>query len=291
MSLILGRHQLALLCELGDGDLVDPFFPGAYARPDGVYGTAGSFIGFGDYPATTPDKICRLIRVPPLSGLNGNYGRIITGPSGFTGTATASIGFPPVADPASPINYDTVVPPPFGPYTDIWPRWVGEASWDLQQFPATANFTPQGIPAGASYFQYNPSGMLITSASYGVSFDTGVLNNDAAFGGSCTFNQEAKFMVLAESPSGVCCWNDGMSFELNLDVWQIDFTATASTTTPYIFYITLGSESYHPTLTHTVTVNNDWTNSYNRVHDFTIPKVTGYFTFVNDFYITAVTAP
>jgi hypothetical protein len=294
MSLIIGRHQLALFCELGDGDLVDPYFPGAYARPDGVYGTSGSYVGFGNYPATTPDNICRIIRKPPLSSLGGFYGRIKTGPSGFTGTATASIGFPPVADPASPINFNEVVPPPFGPYTEIWPRWEGETSWDFSQFPATVAFTPQGIPAGSSIFNFQPGAMLINTASFGVSFDTGVLNNDAAFGGSCTFEQEAVFMVLAESPSGVCCWNDGMTFELNLDVWQIDFTATARTTTPYLFDITLGSQSFHSTLTHTVTVDSSWAdplNPYNRVHDFTIPKVTGKFTFVNDFYISSVTAP
>jgi hypothetical protein len=158
----------------------------------------------------------------------------------------------------------------------------------LQTYPASANFTPQGLTTTLKFNYAYPG--ISEIARFGVSYDTGVIPNDPADGGDSHFDQEGEFMVLANADE-VCCWNEGAEIELNVDVWQIDFTPTAVAGSPGVFDYTLGSASFHSTLTHTVTIDSSWEDPYNRVHTFTIPKVTGYFTFVNDFYITAVTAP
>jgi hypothetical protein len=69
------------------------------------------------------------------------------------------------------------------------------------------------------------------------------------------------------------------------------FNTTAVAGSPGVFDYTLGTSSFHSTLTHTVTIDSSWTGLYNRVHTFAIPKVVGHFTFINDFYISSVTAP
>ena len=290
MSVILGRHTLASLCQLGDGTLTGPgYYPGVYARPGDTFATAGSVVGYQDYPSTTPDQICKVIRAqgsPP--SLGGRDGTVLTGPSGYQLTANVSAGFPPSPISGSPFTADTRVPAPFGPWSNIYPRWTGETAWDLQTYPATANFTPQGLTS-VMRFNYAYPGLGDT-AREGVSYDTGVISNDPADGGTSQFEQEAEYMVLANATE-VCCWNEGTQIELNVDVWQIDFNTTAVTGSPGVFDYTLGSSSFHSTLTHTVTIDSSWEDPYNRVHTFAIPKVTGYFTFVNEFYITAVTAP
>ena len=128
-------------------------------------------------------------------------------------------------------------------------------------------------------------------AREGVSFDTGTLPNDVADGGSSSFDQEAEFKVLVQATK-VCCWNEGAEIELNLEVWQIDFTATAVAGSPGVFDYTLGTASYHSTLTETLTIDSSWESpTFVVIHTFTIPKVVGHFTFVNDCYISSVTAP
>ncbi len=277
-------------CQLGDGTLTGPgYYPGIYERPENTFGTSGSFVGYQDYPSTTPDQICKVIRAegnPP--SLGSRNGTVLTGPSGYLTTINVSSGFPPAPIAGSPFTEDTRVPAGFGPYSTIYPRWTGETAWDLQTYPATANFTPQGIVPGDIFLYSGPA--LTSVARYGVSFDTGVLPNDPAIGGDCSFSQDAEFMVLANATE-VCCWNEGAQIELNVDIWQIDFTATYQTGNLGYFDFTTGSASYHSTLTHTVTIDSSWLTPYNRVHTFAIPKVTGYFTFVNEFYITAVTGP
>ena len=290
MSVILDRHTLASLCQLGDGTLTGTgYYPGLFVRPAN-YGVNGKNVeGYLDYPSTTPDQICKVIRAqgaPP--SLGGRDGTVLTGPSGYQLTANVSAGFPPSPISGSPFTADTRVPAPFGPWSNIYPRWTGETAWDLQTYPATEAFTPQGLTS-VMRFDYAYPG-IGDVAREGVSYDTGVLSNDPADGGTSQFEQEAEYMVLANTAE-VCCWNEGTTIELNVDVWQIDFNATAVTGSPGVFDYTLGSASFHSTLTHTVTIDSSWEDPYNRVHTFTIPKVTGFFTFVNDFYITAVTAP
>lgn len=290
MGVILARHTFGLLCELGDGTLTAPlYYPGQYTRTDNVFGTAGSFVGYDNYPSTTPDQICKVIRQygnPPALG--GNSADVVTGPSGYQVTVNVSAGFPPSPIAGSPFTADERVPAPFGPYATIYPRWTGETAWDFNAYPASGNFTPQGIAPG-SQFNYVYPGVGV-AARFGLSYDTGIIPNDPADGGDSHFDQEGEFMVLANATE-VCCWNEGTEIELNLEVWQIDFTPTAVAGSPGVFDFTLGTPSYHSTLTHTVTIDSSWTGSYNRIHTFFIPKVTGHFTFVNDFYVSAITAP
>ena len=291
MSVILDRHTLASLCQLGDGTLTGPgYYPGSLLRSPNIGYNAVNVEGYLDYPSTTPDQICKVIRAqgaPP--GLGGRDGTVLTGPSGYQITVNVSYGFPPSPLPGSPFTADTRVPAPFGPWSNIYPRWTGEAPWDLQTYPATANFTPQGFSLIALQFNYAYPG-LGGPPRDGVSFDTGIIPNDPADGGDARYEQEAEYMVLANATE-VCCWNEGTQIELNVDVWQIDFNTTAVTGSPGVFDFTLGSSSFHSTLTQTVTIDSSWSNPYNRVHTFTIPKVTGKFTFVNEFYISSVTAP
>lgn len=285
MSVLKNRHTFSVLCELGDGDLVSPSYPGASTRLDMVYATAGSVIGYGNYPSTTPDNIVKLIR-DETDNLPGSYIRIVTGPCGYLGNATVTAGFPPSPIAGSPFSTDERTGTP---YASIHPRWTGEATWDLNAFPATEAITAQGL-VQVMAFSYGYPG-IADPARFGVSFDTGVLANDPSDGGDSTFDQEAEYKVFAQSNS-VCCWNEGVELELNLDVWKIDFTATAVAGSPGVFTFTLGSASFHSTLTQTVTVDPSWESASNvLIHTFTIPKVTGSFTFVNDFYVSSVTAP
>jgi len=290
MSVILGRHTFGLLCELGDGTLTAPlYYPGMFTRPANAFGTSGSFLALDNYPSTTPDQICMVRRQygnPPA--LDVFEGTVVTGPSGYQVTVNVSAGFPPAPIAGSPFTDDTRVPAPFGPYSTIYPRWTGETAWDFNAYPASSNFTPQGLTTSFRFnYAYPGIGEI---ARFGVSYDTGVIPNDVADGGDSHFDQEGEFMVLANAVE-VCCWNEGAEIELNVDVWQIDFTTTAIAGSPGVFDYTLGTASFHSTLTHTVTIDSSWLNPYNRIHTFTIPKVVGHFTFVNDFYVSAITAP
>ena len=291
MSVILARHSLASLGQLGDGTLTAPlYYPGQYLRLSNVaVGVGNNVEGYLDYPSTTPDQICKVIRQygnPPFAG--GYDGTVLTGPAGYQVTVNVSAGFPPAPIPGSPFTADERVPAPFGPYSTIYPRWTGETAWDFNAYPASANFTPQGLTTSFRFnYAYPGIGEI---ARFGVSYDTGIIPNDPADGGDSHFDQDGEFMVLAWATE-VCCWNEGTEIELNVDVWQIDFNTTAVAGSPGVFDYTLGTSSFHSTLTHTVTIDSSWTDPYNRVHTFTIPKVVGHFTFVNDFYISSVTGP
>jgi hypothetical protein len=284
MSVILGRHTFGLFTTLGDGTLIAPYYPGQYERPSDGFYTTSSYIIYGSYPATTPDNITKLIRLgqtPP-----GEYARTLTGPCGHLANATVTAGFPPSPISGSPFSADTRVSTP---WSNIFPRWTGETAWDFNAFPATVTFTPQGLTTPMQFNYAYPG--IGDVAREGVSFDTGTMPNDVADGGSSSFDQESEFKVLVEA-NAVCCWNDGAEIELNLDVWQIDFTATAVTGSPGVFNYTLGTASYHSTLTETLTIDSSWESpSFVVIHTFTIPKVVGHFTFVNDCYVSSVTAP
>lgn len=286
MSVILGRHQPAVLCRLGDGTLVAPSYPGANERPDNDYFSSSSVIALDNYPSTTPDELVSLIR-PSVAAANVKGIRILTGPCGYIFNGFVSAGFPPSPITGSPFTDDTRTNTPF---SDIFPRWTGETAWDLQTYPATANFTPQGITS-PSVLNYGVPG-IPDQARYGVSYNTGTIANDPSVGGDSNYEALAEFKVLAKADE-VCCWNEGATLELNVDVWKIDFTATYQSGNAGYFDFTLGSSSYDYTLTQTVTVDPSWESAtFVPIATFTItqPSV-GYFYFVNDFYISAVNAP
>ena len=279
MSVMKERHQAGLLCALGDGLLIAPYYPGSTIRNTQGGASGGNYEEYTDYPATTPDPIVKVIR--RSFGWPGPRVQISTAAARYTGNGSVTAGSPPAPISGSPFTYS-------GPASasGIYPRWTSEAAWDLNAFPASASFTAQGITTGIFF----PTGPVnVGSASNAVSFETGVLANDASVGGDSSYDQEAEFDVFA-SADEVCCWNEGTEIELNLVIYKIDFTATAQVGNAGYFDVTPGTASSHTTLTQTVTIDPSW-DTGPVVATFTIPKVVGHFTFVNDFYVSSVTAP
>ena len=280
MSVMYQRHQAGLLCALGDGNLIAPYFPGQFIRTPAGGASGGNYEAYGNYPATTPDQIAKVIR--RSNGWPGPIVQVSTSAVRYTGNGSVTAGSPPSPISGSPFTYS-------GPASadNIYPRWTSETAWDFNAFAASANFTAQGITAGGIFY---PSGPISSGpASFAVSFDTGVLPNDASVGGDSSYDQEAEFDVIGDAEE-VCCWNEGTELELNLEIWQIDFTTTAQVGNAGYFDITTGTASFSSTLSTTVTIDPSWGPGY-VAHTFTIPKVVGHFTFVNDFYISSVTAP
>lgn len=286
MSVFLNRHQAGLLCALGDGSLVAPYYPGQYKRDSGWQVYLNNHVAYASYPSTTPDPIVKLIRGPFSNSWGGFEVQVSTVAASYVYNGSVTAGFPPSPITGSPFYYSS--------YTvadGIFPRWTSETAWDLNAFPASESFTGQGITAGSYFYPGTNYSLISGSASFSVSFDTGVLPNDASVGGDSSYDQEVQYEVYG-SADEVCCWNDGAQIELNLVIYKIDFTTTAQVGNAGYFDITTGSASYHTTLTHTVTVDPSWLGAFQYVvHTFTIPKVVGHFTFVNDFYVSAITAP
>lgn len=282
MSVMYQRHQAGLLCALGDGTLVAPYYPGLYIRTTNGGTNVGNFEAYTDYPATTPDPIAKVIR--RQNDWPGPVVQVSTSAVRFTGNGTVTSGSPPSPISGSPFTYIGTAAG-----TNIFPRWASETAWDLNAFPASDSFTAQGITSGGIFYPYGTSPLSSGIASFAVSFDTGVLPNDVSVGGDSTYDQEAEFDVIGDAAE-VCCWNEGTQIELNLEVWKIDFTATAQVGNAGYFDITTGTASSHTTLTQTVTIDPSWGPGY-VAHTFVIPKVVGHLTFVNDFYVSAITAP
>jgi len=283
MSVILGRHKFATLCKLGDGSLTTPYYPGGLERSDNQGASTTSNVAFDNYPTTTPDKLVKIIRAGGYSASIEAI-RMVTGPCGSQTSVEVTSGSPPTPITGSPFTNDSRSA---APYSNIFPRWIGETAWDLQTYPATINFTPQGIYS-PGVFSYAIPG---SSAGFNFSFDTGYLPNDPSLGGDSRYYQEAEFKVFITA-SDVCCWNDGAQLEINIDVWKLDFTATYQVGTIGYHDFTTGSSSYHSTMTQTLTVDPSWkTPGFVLIHTFTLPVVVGHFTFVNEFYLSSVTAP
>jgi hypothetical protein len=282
MSVILNLHGFGLFCTLGDGTLVAPYYPGQYERDGYVPVGSGNHAAYADYPTTTPDNICRIIR-------NGSHGNNLSvSNQGSTANGVVTAGFPASPISGSPFTYAS----PRGDRGTIYPRWTGETAWDLKAFAATAAFTPQGIATTDIFYPFG-NAPFNSMANDGFSYETGIMANDATVGGDSSYDQEADWEVLVYSDK-VCCWNDGAQIELNLDVWKIDFTAIPQPFNAGYFDVTTGSSSYHTTMTQTVTVDPSWetpAGGFVSVHTFKLPKVVGHFTFVNDFYVSSVTAP
>lgn len=282
MSVMYQRHQAGLLCALGDGLLIAPYYPGLFIRTTQGGVNGGNYEAYTDYPATTPDPIAKVIR--GSNSWPGPSVQVSTSAVRYTGNGNVSSGFPPSPITGSPFTYS-------GPVagTNIFPRWTSETAWDLNAFPASDSFTAQGITAGGIFFPSGSSPLSSGPASPAVSFETGVLPNDLSVGGDSSYDQQAEFDVIGDATE-VCCWNEGTEIELTLVIYKIDFTATAQVGNAGYFDITTGTASSHTTLTQTVTIDPSWGPGH-VVHTFTIPKVAGHFTFVNDFYVSAITAP
>jgi hypothetical protein len=284
MGVILERHKAATLCKLGDGTLTAPYYPGFQQRPDEFYASTSSYIAFGNYPSTTPDKLVSIIR---HTGSNSPaYISILTGPCGYQTTVSVSAGFPATPISGSPFTANTISSTP---YANIFPRWTGETAWDLKTFPATDAFTPQGL-SSPGVFSYAYPG-IGDAARFGMSFVTGNLANDPSLGGVSNYRQFGRYRILAKA-SEVCCWNEGATLVLKFDIWKIPFTATYRTGAVGYHDFTLGTAVFDSTITYPVTVDASWASAtYVDLGFFIITPVSGYFTFVNDVYISSVTAP
>lgn len=284
MSVILGRHGVATVCQLGDGTLTDPYFPGSAVRPDNYAYSSTSTVGFENYPTTTTENLTKVIRTNS-GGVKA--GTIYAGPCGSVAKAYVTAGFPPNPIPGNPFTNDTRAATP---YSRIYPRWTGETAWDLQLYPATETFTPQGIlnPGVLSYL----SPVIGTPALYGVSLDSNALANDPFQGGISRYTLEAYWRIFAYATE-VCCWNEGYQIDVNLDIWKVDLTATYQSGTYGYHDFTLGTPTYDSTITRTVTVDSSWSSGVPVTigADIVLPLYAGYFTFVNDFYISDVRAP
>jgi len=282
MSVMYQRHQAGLLCALGDGLLIAPYYPGLFIRATTGGVNGGNYEAYTDYPATTPDPIVKVIR--PSGTWPGPIVEVSTQVVRYTGNGSVTSGSPPSPISGSPFTYSGTATG-----TNIFPRWTSETAWDLNAFPASEAFTAQGITPGGIFFPTGSGPLSSGPASFAVSFDTGVLPNDASVGGDSSYDQEAEFDVFA-SADEVCCWNEGTEIELNLVIYKIDFTTTAQVGNAGYFDVTPGTASSHTTLTQTVTIDSSW-DTGPVVATFTIPKVVGHFTFVNDFYVSSITAP
>jgi len=293
MGVILFRHTPANICQLGDGTLVDPQYPGLFERPFISNSSAFSTEAFTNYPSTSPDQLVKLIR----SSSQGSTPscRILSGSGGRFTEVTVTTGFPPTPITGSPFTEDTRIN--YAYYANpLFARWTGETPWDLQTFTSTADFTRSGLgtllpPLGSVFFYSVPG--IVDTAKNAVSYETGPLPNEVSAGGVSEYSQTAQWNVFGQADE-VCCWNEGYQIELNLVINKVDFTAVSDTTPgSYGYHIyTLGSSSYHTTLTQTVTIDSTWTTTFSTLlHQFQIPKVLGHFTYVNDFYISSVTAP
>lgn len=294
MSVILNRHVGDVFCLLGDPTLTSSgYYPGIYTRPDGTAFSGGSKAYYTTYPTTSPDQIVRLIRPPTVfSGFPG--AQVVTGSSGGLYYGTLTTGFPPTPFPGSPFFQDDRTGGALISGTSIYPRWSSETTYDLNTYPDTLSFTQQGIPTGCQ-FLYSANGLTGSSSALSMSYDSGPCANDPIYGGDATYAYQGNFSVLAYAAE-VCCWNEGAQLELNLEIYAQDFTTSYVSGTFGNHDITLsGSPYYHSTLTQTVTIDASWMTQdigiYHRIHVFDIPQVTGSFTFVNDFYISSVTAP
>jgi hypothetical protein len=277
----------AAICQLGDATLTSPYYPGYSIRPNGVGVNSGNNVAFGSYPATTPDNITKLIR-PAIAVTGAKVATILTGPCGCFDRAIVTAGSPPNFIPGSPFDNDTFASTP---YAVLYPRWTGETAWDLQNFTGSEAFTPQGIGSPGVLNYSTP--VIGTAARFGVSLGTSALPNDPSLGGITIYAKQArwKFFVNADE---VCCWNNGYQIEVNLEIWKVPVTATYQSGTVGAHDFTLGTPSYETTMSQTLVIDYTWDTGGTFIQlgtNVDIPQVTNYFTYVNDFYISSVTAP
>lgn len=284
MSVILGRHKAACLCQFGD-PTTD--YPGLYLRPDNFYIQVGaytySYVAFDNYPSTSPSEVITIIRRPDNSA-NPSTVTIVTGPAGSVDQADVTAYSPPSPISGSPFidDYRSA-----SLEASIFPRWTGETAWDLQSYSTTDAFTPAGLTT--NYLDYNYP-VMPDAARYGISYLSGYLPNDPTIGGYTLYQKQAQFKVFANADK-VCCWNEGAQIVLNLEVWKIEVSATYVSGTVGKHTYTLGTASYETTLTCTVTVDPTFEGPGVHVATLQIPQVSGHFTWVNDVYVSSITGP
>jgi len=288
MSVIIARHVGGAYCQLGEPASTYPDYPGQYARDPGEGFSGSSRAYFTTYPSTTPDELVNLIRFKGVIG-TGLSGQVYVGSTGGQYNGTVETGSPPSPIGGSPFYQDDRTGTASAYTGIVRPRWYTETAYDLQAQAATTGFTPQGIPPG-SQFNYALPGIAGASTNYSVSYETGYCPHDPSVGGGSTYNYDAEFSLIVNLDE-VCCWNEGAEIDLEVDVGQTDFTTTYVPSVYGVHDFTLGSPSLHSTLSHTLTIDPSMEGAFTVPYIFAIPKVSGYFTYVNDVRIVAVRAP
>ena len=285
---ILGKRIGLPLCFLGDLSTTPPGFGSFSYRP--INNASGQNREYGlDYPSTTPDEIMQKVR-----GFNGVlscpgpaprlYGALIGGVM----SNSVSSGFPPSPIAGSPFYSDDRG---LGSSV-IYPRWTGETAYAWDTTGAGYFFTPADWPDTSASFDYN-NGLSDTTngKSIAMSYNTGAQPNDPGVGGDSNYTYQSFVRIFVDAPEPGC-WNDGAQIVINLDIWKVDLTLTYVAGTYGYHTFTYGTAAFDQTVTHTVTLDSTTcTGSPYQVVDLLIPDTVGYLSYVDDFYITSVTAP
>jgi hypothetical protein len=282
---ILSKRVGLPFCVLGSYDYSPPgiglfrddFNPPPYNR---VYGAS--------YPETSPDNIMRKVRAyngadqcpgPPTQIFTASYGGI------YNGTCVDDEGNPVGG---SPYEIDDIQTDPLWKYGNrLYPRWESEDEYDWQNNAFGQQFTPLDFPSSSSAFSVS-FGLGGEGRSIAMSYDSGIVPNDpAAGGGDSHYVYATNFGIWSNIPS-VSCWNDGAELVFNLVVHKIPITLQFIPGTQGAHTFEYGSPSQHSIITKTITISE---NGFHRLEEIPIPVEIGHITYVNDFYISSVTAP
>lgn len=284
---ILSKRVGLPLCFLGD----------LTSTPPGVGITSYRVINnaFGqnriygdDYPSTMPDEIMRKVRAyNGVSYCPGPAPRVYGVLIGGIMNNTVTTGFPPSPIPGSPFYSDDRG----GGTGVIYPRWTGETAYNWDTTGAGYFFTPADWPDTSSTFDFSNGLTGPGGKSIAMSYNTGPQPNDPMFGGDSNYTYQSFVRVFVDAPEPGC-WNDGAQLEINLDIWKVDQTLTYLTGTYGAHSFIYGTPAFDQTVTHTITLDStSCIGSPYHVVDLLIPDSLGYLTYLDDFYITSVTAP
>lgn len=283
------RKRIGLpFCVLGDLSTTPPGFGSSSFRT--IVDPSGQNREYGlDYPSTTPDQIMRKVRgYGGASNCPGPapklYGVLIGGVMSNTVTS----GFPPSPVSGSPFNSDDR-----GIINDVvYPRWTGETAYNWDTTGAGYLFTPADWPDTSATFD-SSNGLTdpTNGKSYAMSYSTGTQPNDPGVGGDSNYTYQSFVRIFVDAPEPGC-WNDGAQIDISLDIWKVDLTLAYVSGTYGAHTFTYGTPGFDQTVTHTVTLDStSCTGSPYQVVDLLIPDTVGYLSYVDDFYVTSVTAP
>lgn len=184
------------------------------------------------------------------------------------------------------------------------PRWHTETAINLQDSPLGSLVVPD---TGVVY-QYGPSMTTGSLQTTYYSLSVSVENYESLVGNgntgesefypfkqaTTTLSYERKIKVALVN-TDICCWNDGTVIRGKVKFKKVDAIATPRSTTiyegtPYGF----GGISVEVGSTFSDAGEADWEitveDDFNPP-EITIPKTLGYFTFINDHYVTEVIKP
>lgn len=283
------RKRIGLpLCFLGDLSSTPPGFGSSSFRP--IVDPSGQNFEYGqDYPSTTPDEIMRKVRAyNGVSSCPGPAPKLYGVLIGGVMTNNVSSGFPPSPVSGSPFYSDDR-----GLGTSvIYPRWTGESIYNWNVSGAGYFFTPADWPDSTSTFDFS-NGLTGTTSgkSIAMSYNTGPQPNDPGVGGDSNYTYQSFVRIFVDAPEPGC-WNDGAQIAISLDIWKVDLTLAYVSGTYGAHTFTYGTQGFDQTVTHTVTLDStSCTGSPYQVVDLLIPDTVGYLSFLDDFYVTSVTAP